>query len=351
MTPTESGAGAGVPESAPRPTYGRDLLAALPRALFEAPIVCTQPEPWTLVAAHFPPDGTAQRLFVETMEHAVVEARTQAFGPASAVFGVGGGSALDHAKYVAWRRALPLVLVPTILSVDAAYTDTVGVREGQRVRYVGKARPDALLVDFGLLRQAPPLLNRAGAGDILSIFTARWDWREAHERTGEAWDAGIAAAAKGILDGLLAAAGDLCEGSDDGLRALSDAYVGEVDLCAVVGNSRPEEGSEHYVAYCVEALTGRHFLHGQLVGLGVLLAGHYQGQDVRPIARFLRAVGLDCRFDAVGVSRAELRRALLHMGDYVKEERQLLPGVFHFRGGVAPEAADRLLDDVAALLG
>ena len=45
--------------------------------------------------------------------------------------------ALDHAKFTAWQLKLPLVLVPSILSVDAAFTRAVGVREDQRVCYVG----------------------------------------------------------------------------------------------------------------------------------------------------------------------------------------------------------------------
>jgi len=330
------------------PSYGRGLLRGLPEALFAAPVVCTQPEPWALVAAELP--AHARRLLVETMEHETVRAHTAALGSGSAVFGIGGGQALDHAKYVAWQTGRPLVLVPTILSVDAAYTEAIGVREGRRVRYVGKVQPAHLLVDFGLLQQAPALLNRAGAGDILSIFTALWDWREAHERLGEPWDPTVAAAAQRVLDELLAAAAELRDATEAGLRALSEAYVGEVALCDCVGNARPEEGSEHYVAYCLESMTGRHYLHGQLVGLCVLLAGRCQGQDVTRIAESLRTVGLDCRFEAVGATRAELRAALLHMGAYVKEEAQLLPGVFHFRGSPTPAEADRVLDEVAALL-
>ena len=82
----------------------------------------------------------------------------------SAVFGIGGGSACDHAKFVVeyvnqhYRMehekmqkssssaaaasstaavqppVVPLVLVPTILSVDAPYTRAAGVRETGKVR-------------------------------------------------------------------------------------------------------------------------------------------------------------------------------------------------------------------------
>ena len=111
------------------------------------------------------------------MEQAAIEARIDALPRAASVFGIGGGSACDAAKLYAARTGARLVLVPTILSADAAFTKSAGVRVGHRVRYVGEVFPDHLLVDFDLLRQAPPRLNRAGAGDILSISTAAWEKR------------------------------------------------------------------------------------------------------------------------------------------------------------------------------
>jgi glycerol-1-phosphate dehydrogenase [NAD(P)+] len=328
------------------PTYGRNLLAGLPEALLERPIVLTQPEPWDLVKAAFPNDRT-QVHHVATMEHSVVQEVTTAFTGGSAVFGIGGGSALDHAKFTAWKTGLPLVLVPSILSVDAAYTKAIGIREGSRVRYVGAMFPDHFLIDYGILQAADPLLNRAGVGDILSIFTALWDWREAGTRLGEFHDAGIAAASEDLLQRMFDGAVEIGNCTEAGLHLLSELYVGEVRLCEMVGNARPEEGSEHYIAYCLEHQTRRHYLHGALVGMGVLLAGAIQGQDIAPVQRFLRDVQLDSSYRAVGTTRDEVRRCLLSMGDYVRHESQLLPGVFHFRGDIDATAADAALATAA----
>jgi glycerol-1-phosphate dehydrogenase [NAD(P)+] len=237
-----------------------------------------------------------------------------------------------------------LILVPSILSVDAAYTRAIGVREGSRVRYVGDVVPEHLLIDFGLLQSSPRILNQSGASDVLSIFTALWDWREAGKRTGEFYSVGIASESKVVLDRLLAGAAELRDVTDAGLRLLSEMFVAEVRLCEIVGNARPEEGSEHYVAYCIEAMTKKHFLHGQLVGMGIVLAGAYQGQDVTPIQDFFRVMGLDISPEANGLDRATVRQALLQMRDYVRSETQLLPGVFHFRNGIEPAEADRILD-------
>jgi glycerol-1-phosphate dehydrogenase [NAD(P)+] len=328
-----------------QPLYGRDLISALPPELRRRPMIFTQPEPWELVSSSFSPDTTPVH-FVTGMDHDEARRIADGVGPVSAILGVGGGTALDMAKFTAWRRGFPLVLVPSILSVDAAFTKAAGVREGRRVRYVGAAIPERLLIDFDLLQSAPPVLNRAGAADVLSIFTALWDWREAAQR-GEDYEAGIAAEAAALLERLYAGAAALREVTDAGLRLLSELFVGEVRLCEMVGTSRPEEGSEHYLAYCVEKNTGRSYIHGQLVGLCIDVVGRLQGQDVGPVRRYLDDLGLDCRLAAVGLSREELRASLHGMPAYLAGEPQLLPGVFHFRGALPGAEIDALVDGTA----
>lgn len=332
-------------ELVPEPVYGRGLIPSLPGDLLERPIVITQPEPWDLVRSWFPSHATQVHV-VQGMERAEVERVAASFGPASAVFGVGGGSALDLAKFTAWTRGTPLVLAPSILSADAAFTRAIAVREGARVRYVGSILPHALLVDFSLISQAPRALNLSGVGDILSIFTALWDWKEAAERLGEAYDPGIAAASRAVLDRLLAGAREVRALGEDGMRLLADSYRDEVLLCERFGNARPEEGSEHYIAYALEHRTRRHFLHGRLVSLCTLLAGTAQGRDVAEIRSFLEEVRLDVGLAAAGASREEMRDVLAGMGEYVRQETQLLPGVFHFLGEISAEEADALLDAV-----
>lgn len=134
---------------------------------------------------------------------------------------------------------------------------------------------------------------------------------------------------------------------------LSELYCEEVALCERFGNARPEEGSEHYLAYCVEDLTHRGYVHGSLVGLCSVAVAKLQelwgsADSASPvtadmIAGFLKASGLDCTFKGVGVTRDEFREALLKIGKFVHAETQLLPGVFHFFGGVPEDQVDDLL--------
>jgi glycerol-1-phosphate dehydrogenase [NAD(P)+] len=328
------------------PTYGRELIAEVERAYFDDCLVICAPEAWQLVKHEFahPPKEIA---VPQSMEQSRLERQLRRLPQCETVFGVGGGSACDAAKHFAHLHGARLILAPSAISVDAPFTKAVGLRVNGRVRYVGEVFPDLLLLDFDILEKAPPRLSRAGVGDILSIHTALADWRLAAREQGEAFDETIAAESQGLLDRLLAGAADLREGNEAGLRLLAELCVGEVRLCEQWGNSRPEEGSEHYLAYCVEWLTKRHFLHGELVVLGVLLAALHQDQPVAPILAFLREVGVQFQPEQVGLGRDELRRALLALPRYLAEERQLLYGSYHQRG-VTEVAADELLAKLRA---
>ncbi len=281
-------------------------------------ILLAQPEPLQLLpadargraaTARIPP--SLARRSLEDMEATLPEAR--------AVVGIGGGSAMDAAKYVAWRRGTALYLAPSIISVDAFVTNTIAVRDEGQVHYDGFVVANKVLVDFDLIHQAPPHLNRAGVGDLLSIHTALWDWEHGSDRESVPFDAEFAARARRTLRQVTAAAASIRDVTDAGLETVVRAYAEVNALCLLAGSSAPEEGSEHYFAYLLERLTGRSFIHGEVIALGVMLMSALQRNDVSGIRAAIHETGVRWRPEDLRIGRDDLVRTLLGLRDFVRE--------------------------------
>jgi len=209
------------------------------------------------------------------------------------VYSVGGGLACDAAKYIAAKRGLPLVCVPTALSVDAFFTWASGIRRGGCVAYLETKPPDLTIIDFETIGRGPAELRASGICDVLSIATGCADWQYAHERGKNPphmqYLPAAADTAQAILRGAIDAAESAGRGEAEGLARLVDALVLEVQLCNLIGHSRPEEGSEHYFAYCAENYLGAGHSHGELVGPGIILMAQRLGLDVASLEKALRA--------------------------------------------------------------
>jgi len=119
---------------------------------------------------------------VETMEESWLDRMVSELPSCDTVVGVGGGQAIDAAKYISWKKGVRLVSIPTILSVDAFVTPAIGIRRNHEVAYVGESTPDPLVIDFEILRTAPPELNIAGIGDLISAHTGTYDWEFAQKK-------------------------------------------------------------------------------------------------------------------------------------------------------------------------
>jgi glycerol-1-phosphate dehydrogenase [NAD(P)+] len=212
--------------------------------------------------------------------------------------------------------------VPTITSVDAGFTDAIGVRVNGNVQYVGKIMPKMVVLDIPLIRSAPKHLNRAGVGDILSCHTGLFDWKLAIDAKQEdRWSENLYALGSSLLDELEAAIGDIGAVTESGVRFVADAYRRIGAACAVAGHSRFEEGSEHFLVYALEHATGDHYVHGEVVAMGVTAMALVQGNDVDRVRKIVSLSGVRANPLDIGVSQQQFFESLKSLAEYTTREQ------------------------------
>lgn len=119
---------------------------------------------------------------------------------AEAVIGIGGGKALDAAKYVGIELGLPIIIVPTIVSTDAptsalSATYTASGEHAGSIYY--KRNPNLILIDSEVIVNAPARFFVSGMGDALSTYfeaKAHVD-NDVENRVGEGYGTPLAAMA------------------------------------------------------------------------------------------------------------------------------------------------------------
>lgn len=211
------------------------------------------------------------------------------------IYGVGGGMVADAAKYIAFRRGLPAVILPTALSVDGFFTPIVAMRRDGSVEYVTTGPAEKVYVDWDIIRNAPPNFRGAAIVELLTIVTGLLDWRYAAERGKNPpemrfvpWAAGIMA---GIAQQAFKIAAGVGRGNVEALQNLLDLICLEVQITNQMGHTRPQEGSEQYFAYAVEPRIsrGRPVPYADMVGPGILIAAALHNQDIQPIRATLES--------------------------------------------------------------
>ena len=195
-------------------------------------------------------EGRAQ---LHADEEALAEAEA-AVRDADCVVVVGSGTITDVCKEATARAgAPPLIVVQTAASVNAFSDDVSVLLKSGTKRTVPSRWPDALLVDLVTLADAPPAMNLAGFGDIISMWTAPADWYLASAIGMD--DSYHPAPVEMLYTGgreLLGDGAALRRGDPEALDRLARVLTLSGITLGIAGKTAPLSGTEHLVSHLID---------------------------------------------------------------------------------------------------
>jgi glycerol dehydrogenase-like iron-containing ADH family enzyme len=303
---------------------GRNLVGELKNFVHRPFLLVTMEDMWPIFEEDFA-GAQYHRYFVHSVDEQTLLADLAKLPPVEAVVGLGGGMAVDTAKYFSWKKRLPLFQIQTALSMNASWGQRCGVRIDGVVRYIGWAVPEAVYIDYDVIRAAPRQLNYSGIGDILCNYTGVLDWRYATAvgKCEPKWpyDEEVARRSLDNVENVLSNTQEIHDLTDKGIQVLIEGLRWGTSYHANGWNPRHIEGVDHFFFYALEFETGRKFLHGQPVCLGVYIGALLHESRAEEMLKAIHAVGLDIRPEAMGVTWGDAAKALFNMRDYVRRNK------------------------------
>jgi glycerol-1-phosphate dehydrogenase [NAD(P)+] len=223
-----------------------------------------------------------------------------------AIVGLGGGKALDYAKYLAHLADRPYFAVPTSLSNDGFSSPQASLTVAGRRRSLATSMPYAVVVDTEVCLAAPEPLWWSGVGDLVAKLTATVDWKIAfHESGTPIDDFALLLSDATVYQFMARPVRDL-----EGMRVLATALMLNGIAMGICGSSRPASGSEHLISHALDEITARPRLHGLQVGTAAYLVSLLQERNTRNIDRVLTDTGFWAGIESDPFSRAEWREAV-----------------------------------------
>lgn len=183
-----------------------------------------------------------------------------------AIVAVGGGLAIDYAKYAGFLARKPVIAVPTALSNDGFCSPGASLKVAGRRMSCPASLPFGVVLDTAVIARSPARFTFSGVGDMLSKYSAVHDWKLAYWETGEQVNDFAVLIALQSVENFVhypnKSIGDL-----DFIKLMAGALVMSGVAMEVSGSSRPASGSEHLISHAYEKVAPRPSMHGLQVGL------------------------------------------------------------------------------------
>ncbi len=187
-------------------------------------------------------------------------------GNVQAIVAIGGGKVVDYCKYAAFILQLPIISMPTSISNDGFASPGASlVVNGKRKSQKAKI-PFGVVIDTEVIRKSPEFYTFSGIGDLVSKYTAVFDWKLAGRVKQEPVNDFSVLISINAVDMMVSYKHKEIRDLEF-LRLICGCLVMSGVAMEVSGSSRPASGSEHLISHAYETIAPQPSLHGLQVGV------------------------------------------------------------------------------------
>ena len=223
----------------------------------------------------------------------------------------GGGSTIDIGKYVSYKAGIKYICIPSMLSTNSYATNKVALIDNSRKITLDAKMPDKIFIDNEILKLSKNE-NIYGLADVLSIYTALYDWKIANEDIQEEIDKDIYDRADKLLFKVLDfinnnSLEDIVENSMELFKFIGIAGY----ITNLYGTGRPESGSEHIMAKEIERRI--EIPHGMSVSVGIIIIGLLQNREINGILNAIKKMNIFENSNKYELSKEIIEKSFLEL--------------------------------------
>ena len=261
-----------------------------------------------------------------TFEMAQIIGEELLSGDYDSLIGIGGGKIQDTCKFASFMSKKNFFSIPTTLANDGLCSPiaVLKMKDGF-TKSIGTKLPLALFIDTNIVANSPIELRKAGIGDILSNYTAIYDWRVAekcNKDTINDFALSISDISFNVINNISKT--DIEISDKNFIEQLAEAIVLSGIAMYIAGTSRPCSGSEHLFSHTIDRLYNKKNLHGLQVALGSIVAAYLQGRDYGKLINLLKRFDIDVRPEILNLTQNEYIDCWKHAKESRKERYTIL---------------------------
>lgn len=223
----------------------------------------------------------------------------------------GGGSTIDIGKYISYKTGIKYTCIPSMLSTNSYVTNKVALIDNCKKITLEAKMPDKIIIDNEIMKLSKNE-NLYGLADVLSIYTALYDWKIANEDIKEKIDKNIYDRADNLLLEVLEfinnnSLEDIVENSMKLFKFIGIAGY----ITNLYGTGRPESGSEHIMAKEIERRID--IPHGMSVSVGIIIMTLLQNREINGILNAIKKMKIFENSYKFGLSKNIIEKSFLEL--------------------------------------